>query len=53
MGLISHKFILSMRDMLGTPTVGVNKCQVPSVIEFYFQNIPMFLVIYFLKIGLK
>ena len=30
-GLISHQFTFSMRGMLGTPTLGANRCQVSSV----------------------
>jgi hypothetical protein len=33
-GLISHQFTFSMRGMLGTPTLGANRCQVPSVNAF-------------------
>ena len=33
-GLISHQFTFSMRVMLGKPTLGANRCQVPSVNAF-------------------
>lgn len=33
-GLIIHQFTFSMRGMLGTPTVGANRFQVPSVSAF-------------------
>ena len=33
-GLISHQFTFSMRGMLGTPTLGANRCQVLSVSAF-------------------
>ena len=32
--LIIHQFTFSRRDMLCTPTLGGNKCQVPSVSAF-------------------
>jgi len=33
-GLISHQFTFSKRGMLGTPTLGSNRCQVPSLSAF-------------------
>ena len=32
--LISHQFTFSMRGILSTPTLGANRCQVPSVNAF-------------------
>ena len=52
-GLIRHQFTFSVRDMLGTPKIGVNKCQVPTVSAVYVQNLPLLLLIYFLIIDLK
>ena len=33
-GLISHQFTFSKRGMLGTPTLGANRCQVQSLSAF-------------------
>ena len=33
-GLISHQFTFSKRGMLGTPTLGNNRCQVQSLSAF-------------------
>ena len=33
-GLISYQFTFYMRGMLGTPTLGANRCQVPSINAF-------------------
>ena len=52
-GLISHQFTFSVRRMLGTPTLGANRCQVSSVSAFYMPNIPLFLLIYFPIIDIK
>ena len=52
-GLISHQFTFFVGAILGTPTLGVNNFQVPSVSAFYMPNIPLFLLIYFPIIYLK
>ena len=52
-GLISHQFTFSRRGMLGTPTLGGNRCQVPSVSAFFVPNHPLLLLIYFPIIDLK
>ena len=52
-GFIRHQFTFSMRGMLGTPTLGVNRCQVQSVSAFYMPNIPLLLLMYFPTIDLK
>jgi len=44
-GLISHQFTFSMRGMLGTQTLGANRCQVPSVNAFSVPNLPLLLLI--------
>lgn len=46
-GLTSHHFTFLVRGMLGTPTLGVNRCQVRSVSAFYVPNIPLLFLIYF------
>ena len=33
-GLISHQFTFSKSGMLGTPTLGANRCQVKSISAF-------------------
>ena len=33
-GLTSHHFTFSKRGMLGTPTLGTNMCEVPSISAF-------------------
>ena len=44
-GFISHQFTFSVRDMLGTPTLGANRFQVPSVSALYMSNIPLLFLI--------